>query len=217
MTPDAGPATTPGYRPEGLDDAFTDGGEQPTAPARADALPALGLRGWLRWAWRQLTSMRVALLLLVLLAVAAVPGTMFPQRPQDPGGVAAYLTDHPAAGPWLDRLGFFDVYASVWFSAIYLLLFVSLIGCILPRTRVHLTAVRGRPPRTPRRLGRFPAQGGGTSPDAPRDVVERAAAVLRRRWLGVPGFCVDVHDRSEERRVGKECRMPCRSRWSPYH
>jgi len=194
VTPDAGPATTPGYRPEGLDDAFTDGGEQPTAPARADALPALGLRGWLRWAWRQLTSMRVALLLLVLLAVAAVPGTMFPQRPQDPGGVAAYLTDHPAAGPWLDRLGFFDVYASVWFSAIYLLLFVSLIGCILPRTRVHLTAVRGRPPRTPRRLGRFPAQGGGTSPDAPRDVVERAAAVLRRRRLGVPGFRVDVHD-----------------------
>ena len=26
-----------------------------------------------------------------------------------------------------------------------------------------------------------------------------------------------MHARSEERRVGKECRMPCRSRWSPYH
>ena len=24
-------------------------------------------------------------------------------------------------------------------------------------------------------------------------------------------------DRSEERRVGKECYQPCRSRWSPYH
>ena len=23
--------------------------------------------------------------------------------------------------------------------------------------------------------------------------------------------------RSEERRVGKECFVPCRSRWSPYH
>ena len=23
--------------------------------------------------------------------------------------------------------------------------------------------------------------------------------------------------RSEERRVGKECEVPCRSRWSPYH
>ena len=26
-----------------------------------------------------------------------------------------------------------------------------------------------------------------------------------------------VSDRSEERRVGKECSEPCRSRWSPYH
>ena len=24
-------------------------------------------------------------------------------------------------------------------------------------------------------------------------------------------------DRSEERRVGKECNLSCRSRWSPYH
>ena len=27
----------------------------------------------------------------------------------------------------------------------------------------------------------------------------------------------DTQDRSEERRVGKECRIGCRSRWSPYH
>ena len=26
-----------------------------------------------------------------------------------------------------------------------------------------------------------------------------------------------VVDRSEERRVGKECSLQCRSRWSPYH
>lgn len=190
-----------GYHPEGLDDAFSDGGEQHVPPTGgtgdtggAGTLPALGVVGWLRWAWRQLTSMRVALLLLVLLAVAAVPGTMFPQRPQDPAAVAAYLTEHPSSGPWLDRLGLFDVYASIWFSAIYLLLFVSLVGCILPRTRVHLQAVRGRPPRTPRRLGRFPAQGAGTSPDAARVVVGRTAAVLRRRRFGVPAFRVDVHD-----------------------
>nr|WP_052302856.1 cytochrome c biogenesis protein ResB [Cellulomonas flavigena] len=180
-----------GYRPEGLDDAFAD----PAEPAAPDAaLPALGLVGWLRWAWRQLTSMRVALLLLVGLAVAAVPGTMFPQRPQDPAGVAAYLVEHPSSGPWLDRLGFFDVYASVWFSAVYLLLFVSLVGCIVPRTRVHAAALRGRPPRTPRRFGRFPAQGAGTASGTPQEVAGRVAAVLRRRRLGVPGFRVDVHD-----------------------
>ena len=26
-----------------------------------------------------------------------------------------------------------------------------------------------------------------------------------------------MNDRSEERRVGKECLFRCRSRWSPYH
>ena len=31
----------------------------------------------------------------------------------------------------------------------------------------------------------------------------------------IPGM-IDAH-RSEERRVGKECSLPCRSRWSPYH
>src|SRR3546814_4908774 len=32
-------------------------------------------------------------------------------------------------------------------------------------------------------------------------------------------FCFDIIDRqrSEERRVGKECVSTCRSRWSPYH
>ena len=28
---------------------------------------------------------------------------------------------------------------------------------------------------------------------------------------------IDWEVRSEERRVGKECVQPCRSRWSPYH
>jgi len=213
------------HRPEGLDDAFALGPEtdavagpgadpdpgadaaggtgagsgsgSSAAPPPTPVLPALGPWGWARWAWRQLTSMRVALLLLLLLAVAAVPGTVFPQHSQRPEDVAAYLVDHPGTGPWLDRLGFFDVYSSAWFSAIYLLLFVSLVGCILPRSRQHWRAMRGRPPRTPRRLGRFPAQGSGTSPDEPRVVAERAAALLRRGWPGlrwVPTYRVDVHD-----------------------
>jgi len=196
-----------GYRPEGLEDAFSEGGgPQPsdgareratTGPAGGATLPSLGLVGWLRWAWRQLTSMRVALLLLMLLAVAAVPGSVFPQRAQDPAKVAQYLQDHPGVGPWLDRLQIFDVYASVWFAAIYLLLFVSLVGCILPRSRQHWRAVRGRPPRTPRRFGRFPAQGRGASDAPPRAVAEAAAAALRRgpSWLPFARtYRVDVHD-----------------------
>src|SRR5690606_6299885 len=74
--------------------------------------PEIGAAGWARWAWRQLTSMRVALLLLLALAVAAVPGSIFPQQPQDPVAVAEYVRDNPTLAAWLERLGFFDVYAS---------------------------------------------------------------------------------------------------------
>ncbi len=50
----------------------------------------------------------------------------------------------------------FSTYSSVWFSAIYLLLFVSLIGCVIPRTKHHFDALRAKPPKTPARLDRLP-------------------------------------------------------------
>ena len=139
----------------------------------------------LRWAWRQLTSMRTALTLLLLLAIAAVPGSVLPQRRIDPGAVRAYLAGHRTSGPWLDRVGMFDVYSSAWFAAIYLLLFVSLVGCVLPRSRRHLLAVRARPPRTPRVLSRLPVHATAEL-DAPAgDVLDRARAELARRRFRV--------------------------------
>ncbi len=190
------PAET-GATPSGRSTRATGpGAATPGAPgigeAGAPQLPSLGLKGTLRWTWRQVTSMRVALMLLMLLAVAAVPGSVLPQRPQDPAAVLTYLQDNPSTGEWLDRLGFFDVYASVWFSAIYILLFVSLVGCILPRTAAHLRAVRNRPPRTPRRFDRFPAKAETTSTATPDEVVEAAAAHLRGRFRRLPTFRVDV-------------------------
>lgn len=117
--------------------------------------PALGLVGWLRWGWRQLTSMRTALVLLLLLAIAAVPGSLVPQRSADPNGVTQYFADNPDLAPILDNLSMFDVYTSPWFSAIYILLFISLIGCVIPRTKHHWKALRAAPPRTPARLSRL--------------------------------------------------------------
>jgi len=144
----------------------------------------LGAAGWARWAWRQLTSMRVALLLLLALAVAAVPGSIFPQYPQDPVAVAEYLRENPTTGPWLERLGFFDVYASPWFSAVYLLLFTSLVGCILPRMAQHWRALRTPPPRTPRRLERFVGHARFETAAAPDEVLDHATGTLRgaRAW-----------------------------------
>lgn len=116
-------------------------------------------RDYLRWFWTQLTSMKVALILLLLLAVAAIPGSIFPQRMADPNGVLTFETNNPELFPILDAfpLQLFDVYSSVWFSAIYILLFISLIGCVLPRIVHHWRALRGKPPRTPQRLDRMVA------------------------------------------------------------
>src|SRR5260370_1748108 len=101
------------------------------APVRGGA--RLGATGWLRWGWRQLTSMRTALVLLFLLALAAIPGSVLPQQGVDPAAVSQYYAEHPALAPFLARLGAFHVFGAPWFAAIYLLLFTSLAGCVVPR------------------------------------------------------------------------------------
>ena len=118
-------------------------------------LPELDSVGLFRYAWRQLTSMRTALILLLMLGIAAIPGSLIPQRTQNPMQVNQYFKDSPELAKWMDRLSLFDVYGSPWFSAIYILLFISLIGCVLPRTIEHFHAARALPPATPKNLGRM--------------------------------------------------------------
>ena len=137
---------------------------------------------WGRWFWRQLTSMRTALFLLLLLALAAIPGSLYPQRSADPNGVRLYYDQQPEFAALLDSLQLFDVYTSVWFSAIYILLFVSLVGCVLPRTQVHLNALRAKPVETPQKLERMPAYLSGA---AEADHLGRAEQVLKARGFRV--------------------------------
>src|SRR3954467_3790568 len=134
------------------------GSQLSTAPQEeAVNLPSLGVIGWIRWFWRQLTSMRVALLLLLLLSLGAIPGSLIPQTGIDATKVEDFRSAHKTLAPIYDKLGLFHVYSSVWFSAIYILLFVSLIGCIVPRTWQFIGQLRGRPPGAPKRLDRLPA------------------------------------------------------------
>jgi cytochrome c biogenesis protein len=118
-------------------------------------LPELDSVGVMRYAWRQLTSMRTALILLLMLGVASIPGSLFPQRTQNPIQVGQYFKDSPDLARWMDRFYLFDVYGSPWFSAIYILLFISLIGCVLPRTIEHFHSARALPPTTPKNLSRM--------------------------------------------------------------
>lgn len=114
--------------------------------------PELGTTSLLRYLWRQLTSMRTALILLLLLGVASIPGSIFPQRTQSPLKVREYFDGDPNGAKWLDRFYLFDVYGSPWFSAIYLLLFISLVGCVLPRAFHYFKEIFKAPPAAPSRL-----------------------------------------------------------------
>ena len=146
-------------------------------------LPPLGSIGLLRWMWRQLTSMRTALVLLFLLAIASIPGSVLPQRGTNPLRVDQWLEQNPGIGPLLDRAGFFDVYASPWFAAVYLLLFISLIGCVLPRIRQHAKSMMAPPPPAPRRLTRLPVSQEFTSSVDGAALLATAQGYLRgRRW-----------------------------------
>ncbi|WP_144208462.1 cytochrome c biogenesis protein ResB [Mycobacterium tilburgii] len=100
--------------------------------------------------------MGTALVLLCLLALSAIPGALLPQRSLNAGKVDEYLAAHPTIGPWLDRVQAFEVFSSFWFTAIYVLLFVSLVGCLTPRMLEHARSLRATPVGVPRNLARLP-------------------------------------------------------------
>ena len=209
MSPSRSESTAPSPDAVGTGDADVSDPLRPAdhadSAASSDIVqPALGPVGWIRWGWRQLTSMRTALVLLLLLAIAAVPGSIVPQRTADPNGVTQYFADHPDLAPILENLQLFDVYSSAWFSAIYILLFVSLIGCVIPRTQHHWKALRARPPRTPARLARLDDHRESIvelSPndDEPADAAAAASVAIglaaeQLKRAGVPiGDCGEKH------------------------
>ncbi|MFJ7908159.1 cytochrome c biogenesis protein ResB [Kitasatospora sp. NPDC096204] len=170
--------TTETEQPPAPDDSAAE--RLSTAPVESEGPTGIGAFGWARWMWRQLTSMRVALILLFLLSLAAIPGSLIPQNGQNQFKVQTWKAQHTTVAPIYEKLQLFDVYSSVWFSAIYILLFVSLAGCIVPRTWQFVGVLRAQPPAAPRNLTRMPVHAAWrTSADA--DKVNAAAHRLLRK------------------------------------
>jgi cytochrome c biogenesis protein len=176
--PQAGDGTAPAGIPGEVPGQLA--AETETPPARAQP-GAFGVLAWARWGWRQLTSMRIALVLLFLLALGSVPGSVLPQQGIDPAAVQQYYTAHPALAPFLNALGLFNVFAAPWFAAIYLLLFTSLAGCVLPRTFRLARMARALPPQAPRNLSRLPNSVRYQTSMPPQEASAAAAAFLARR------------------------------------
>lgn len=165
------------------------GSEETPVPApRRKGAPALGFLGGLRFVWTQLITMRTALGLLFMLALAAIPGSLVPQQSISPVQVNLFMQQHKTLGPIYNKVGLFSVYTSPWFSAIYLLLFISLIGCIVPRIGVYARAVRSKPPKTPRYLHRMPAYASAELPASDRSISDESelagveAGLRKRRY-----------------------------------
>ncbi len=165
----------------------------------------------LRRAWRSLTAMRTALVLLFLLALAAVPGALLPQRELNQQKTDQYIADRGTLGEWMDRLQLFDVFSSAWFTAIYVLLFVSLVGCLTPRLFELARNLRAKPVPVPRNLSRLPHHAEHTLLDEEPHAVaaridERLRGWRRRTVMGdsrdaTPG----VIEISAERGYVREC------------
>ena len=135
---------------------------------------------WLKKAWHWLTSMRTALMLLFVLAVASIPGALLPQRTVSSSLVDDYLKANPTTGPIYDKLQLFDVFQSTWFLAIIVLLTISLVGCIIPRSIDHWRAYKAKPTRAPKYLGRMPHHVEGEVAGAPEDVEKQLRKQLKR-------------------------------------
>lgn len=136
---------------------------------------------YLNKAWHWLTSMRTALVLLFLLAIAAIPGALLPQRSLNEENVTEYIANNGRLAEIYDKLQLFDVFSSVWFVAIFVLLTISLVGCILPRTWDHWKAMNTPPTRAPKNLHRLPLHATGVS-DKPLDEVATDARRLLKKW-----------------------------------
>ncbi|EFG76442.1 ResB-like protein [Mycobacterium parascrofulaceum ATCC BAA-614] len=166
--------------------------------APVELLAPLGAR--VRNTWRALTSMGTALVLLFLLALGAIPGALLPQRNLNAGKVDDYLKAHPVIGPWLDRLQAFDVFSSFWFTAIYVLLFVSLVGCLTPRMIEHARGLRATPVPAPRNLARLPKHASARIDAEP----DRLNALANRITGGLRGWRTAIRHEGEAVEVSAE-------------
>ena len=154
--------------------------------------PSLVQRAWalVRNTWRGLTSMRTALALLFLLALGAIPGAVLPQRSLNRQKVDEYILNSPTLGQWMDRAQLFDVFGSFWFTSIYALLFISLIGCIVPRAIEQARTLGAPLVEAPRNLSRLPKHFETTIAGEPEVIAETARKRLR-------GWRTTIHRDSE--------------------
>ena len=107
--------------------------------------------------WKQLTSIKLTVVVLLTIAAAAVIGTLIPQN-KPPIYYQNYFGERLYA--ILSRLDLLDMYHSLWFQALLLLLAVNILACSLDRIKVVFKIVFAREPSfSPHAFGQSSAAG----------------------------------------------------------
>ena len=152
---------------------------QATAPR-----PRTTVRQSLSAVWRSLRSMRTALILLMLLALASIAGSLVPQVGVADARIAQMFREDHTRFVFYKAFGLFDVYGSWWFTLITALLLVSLFACLLPRTRAMLRSLAARP-QPARELDSMRMYAEVKVAGEPASALDRAGRLLRRRFFRV--------------------------------
>ncbi len=141
-----------------------------------------------------LASVRLAIALLSMIAIGALLGTVIPQQVETEAFSGRL---HPALRTIFEALQLSDVYHSIWFVLLLLLLAVNLAACSLKRFPAAWHEIRGGLP--PDRSGLFASLLPGRYRDSalpPEEAAERIETRLRKRRGKVTrkqtdqGFCL---------------------------
>ncbi len=130
--------------------------------------------------WRFLSSVRLTLAILIVLAAVSVLGTLIPQRE----GVAEFAQGlGPGTLEVFRALRLFDIYHSFWFRALVTLLALNLIVCSLNRLGPTLRLFRAAP--KPDRTGPFediPPENRFHTDLSPVEAASRAEGLIRNKY-----------------------------------
>jgi len=153
-----------------------------------DGGPTVDASDVLNRLWRFFISMRTGLMLILALGLLSLAGTLLVQAPagmaSDPQAYASWLTSlKPKYGGWttvLDKLGFFSMFTSIWFTSITVLLTTSVLACSVNRApRLWKLAFHPRTRMTETFFTHAPLRAGVLVAAAPEMAMEDVRKVLK--------------------------------------
>ncbi|MBP1710059.1 MAG: heme export protein [Deltaproteobacteria bacterium] len=130
--------------------------------------------------WFFFASVRLAIVLLLLIAFIAMIGTLFPQRE---AAVELVGRIPPGLFSFLQKMQIFDLYHSVWFVLLMGLLAVNLLICSLDRFPAAWRRFRLRPvPREPDAFKDLPEENLFYPESDAKKAADEAASLLKKKY-----------------------------------